>query len=145
VEGEFNTGASESRVRFSRPNKVACRELAFHVGATDFRATGLGNARCDKISLMGGAGDLTLDFTGDWGTVTRTAAEIGVGVGSVTLRLPESLGVSIRIERFLSSFDQSGFVKRGNTYYSASYDSAPTRLDLEIKAALGNIDVVWVR
>src|SRR5262249_2093370 len=67
AEAQINTGASQSRIRFSRPNRIECKAITFHVGAADFQANGLGNARCDHVSLTGGAGDLTLDFGGDWG------------------------------------------------------------------------------
>ena len=38
----YKTGASESHVRFSRPNPVECDALTFEVGAAEFTATGLG-------------------------------------------------------------------------------------------------------
>ena len=60
------------------------------------------------------------------------------------LRFPSHLGVALSLNRFLASFDASGFVKRGDTYYSENYDSAVARLDLNIEAAIGDIEVVWV-
>jgi hypothetical protein len=52
--------------------------------------------------------------------------------------------VAISIKRFLASFDRSGFVRRGDKYYSSNFDSAAAQLDLDIDAVLGDIDVVWV-
>ena len=145
AEAEINTGASESRIRFSQPNRMACRTITFHVGAVDFQANGLGNARCRHVSMTGGAGDLTLDFGGDWGDLQKMTGEMFIGVGSLTLRIPEGVGVRIQIDKFLASFDPAGFTKRGRSYYSSSYDQAKNKLDLQLKATLGNIDVVWVR
>jgi len=34
-------------------------------------------------------------------------------------------------------------VKRGDTYYTPGYDSSSRRLALDVRAALGGIDVVW--
>ena len=45
--------------------------------------------------------------------------------------------------RFLSSFDQSGFEKRGGRFYTANWDSAKVKLHVDIKAALGDVKVDW--
>ncbi len=138
------TGASSSQVRFSDPNRITCSRISFEVGAAEFRAQQLGNARCERIDLAAGAGELTLDFSGDWGSVGRARADIGVGLGSLTLRFPADLGVSVDVSRFLATFDRSGFTRRGGKYYSRNYATASTKLDLDITAALGTIDVVWL-
>ena len=144
TDAQLKMGASQTRVRFSAPNRVSCRQLTFQVGAVDFRADRLGNARCGRIELLGGAGDITVDFTGDWGKVAETVAEITVGVGGLTLRVPEGLGVAVEMTRFLSSFEQSGLQKRGDRYYSPNFDAATHRLRLDIKSAIGSVQLEWV-
>jgi hypothetical protein len=47
------------------------------------------------------------------------------------------------MSRFLSSFDNSGFVKRDDRFYSKNWETAKTRLHLDIAAALGNVEVDW--
>ena len=138
----IKTGASESRIVFSSPTTGRCDRLSFQVGAAEFHAERLGNARCRELEFVGGVGDLTLDFTGDWG-LTESTADISIGMGSLTLRLPREAGVEVEMRRFLSSFDGSGFVKRGDRYYTPNLDSAKTKLRLDIKAALGSVDVIW--
>jgi predicted membrane protein len=105
---------------------------------------GLGNARCREISLAGGAGSIVLDFTGAWTDAFRSDAEVVVGLGSLTLRLPEDLGVEVRMTRFLASFAKEGFERRGSRYVSPNYDRARAHVQLHVKAALGDIDVEWV-
>ena len=138
----YKTGASESHVRFSRPNPVECDALTFEAGAAEFTATGLGNSNCRRMGFHGGVGDVTLDFSGEW----RTSADVTVkiGIGELKLVLPRDLGVAINLNRFLTSFDRSGFTKRGGVYYSDNYASASYRLTLNIDAAFGGIDVQWV-
>jgi len=138
----YKTGASESHVRFSRPNPVDCDALTFEVGAAEFSATGLGNTNCRRMGFHGGLGDVTLDFSGAW----RTSAEanVKIGIGQLKLVLPNDLGVAITLTRFLASFDHEGFTKRGGVYYSANYGSAPYRLSLTVDAAFGGIDVQWM-
>jgi hypothetical protein len=138
-------GASESTIRVSQPNRVACRSFTMEVGAIDLKTEKLGNARCERIELKGAAGSVLLDLTGDWGAGTTSQVDIAVGLGSVTLRLPEGVGVEADVNRFLVNFDRSGLLRRGPNYYSANWDTAKTKLRITIQAAMGDIDVEWVK
>ena len=138
----YHTGASKSALRFSRPNPVDCDSLTVEAGAAQLTATGLGNANCRHVKVDGGVGVVTLDFTGKWrGSVDATA---NVAFGTLNLRLPRNLGVAITLSRFLASFDQSGFTRRGDAYYSDNYASAPYHLDLTASSAFGGIQVIWL-
>ncbi len=140
----IETGAGTSIVEFSRPTVSPCERIEIAVAAAHFTAEKLGNSNCEEIRFKGGAGELSMDFTGEWQHHGGAKATIGLGFGALTLRFPSNLGVALTISRFLASFDASGFRKRGDTYYSDGYDAAETKLELEVDAALGDIDVVWV-
>lgn len=137
-----STGASEARVRFDRPNRAEARLVRLESGAADLVVSGLGNARAQRIEFDGGVGETTLDFGGAWTRDTR--AVVKMGIGSVTLRLPRTLGVRIVKDSFLASFDGDGMVKRGDAWYSRGYERAGRKLDVEIDAAVGSIDVEWI-
>jgi predicted membrane protein len=96
------------------------------------------------MEFQGGAGRFTLDFTGEWEHEGETQASIAIGVGALTMHLPSHLGVAVTLDRFLATFDRSGFVKRGDMYYSSNYEEAAAKLKLDINAVLGDINVVWV-
>jgi hypothetical protein len=137
----YRTGASETTLRFSRPNPEQCSVLALEAGAAAFQAWALGNANCRSVRFEGGVGDVTLDFSGTWqGTID---ADLNVAIGTLTLMLPRDAGVAVRLSRFLASFDRSGFERRGGTYYTAGYESARRRLVLDVSAAFGGVNVVW--
>jgi hypothetical protein len=138
------TGASESVVAFSVPNRVACDKFSVAVGAAEILVEGLGNARCDEITVVGGAGAMTLDFTGAWQQEAMTRAVLTVGLGTVTLRLPENLGVALDLDRLFVGFEANGFTKRGDRFVSAHAEDAEPALFLHIRAALGEIRVEWV-
>ncbi len=138
----YSTGASKSVVSFSRPNRVACDSLSFQAGAAEFDAVALGNANCRHVRFEGGVGAVMLDFTGAWRS--DADARLHVAVGTLKLRLPRDLGVAITLDRFLASFDQSGFTKRGDVYYSANYATASRHLSVEVESAFGGIQVEWV-
>src|SRR4051812_43548983 len=105
---EIKTGATKSQVLFSSPTKGDCESLQFQVGAAEFRAEQLGNSRCRSFDFIGGAGDLTLDFGGDWGKMAQVTADLKVGVGTLRLELPREIGVEIQMTRFLASFANAG-------------------------------------
>ncbi|HEX9726923.1 MAG TPA: toast rack family protein [Gemmatimonadales bacterium] len=145
TNARIKTGASRTDLRFSEPNRAVCESLRIEIGAAEFVAQNLGNARCQTIRLEGGAGDWTLDFGGEWSDQVATRLVVKMGLAGLKLRLPENVGVRLDIDRFLVSMDRSGFSKRGSDYFSRNYDSARIHLDIEIDAALGNIEVDWIR
>jgi hypothetical protein len=139
---QVKTGASETHVTFDTPNRVAARRVRVDAGAAELRVTGLGNTRAPRFEFSGGMGETTLDFSGAW---TQSAtAQIDMGVGSVRLRIPRSLGVKVVRDSFLASFDASGMVRRGNAWYSRNYEQARYRLDIAVHAAVGSIEVDWI-
>jgi hypothetical protein len=143
LEGvEISTGASETHIRFDQPNRVQARRVRVEAGAAELTVTGLGNARAQRIEFEGGVGETTLDFSGGW---TRSAqVDVKVGIGSLTLRLPRGMGVRLHKESFLSSFETTGFTRRGNFWVTPSYDRAAVKIDLSVNAAMGSVDVIWI-
>lgn len=138
---EISTGASETKLSFSRPNRQVLERLDMKVGAASFRATGLGNANARRIEFGGGVGDIVLDFTGDWQADTNV--EISMGVGSLTLILPRDVGVRLNRDTFLVSFDPQGLVRRGDGYYSEGWDKAKHHLTIDVKGAFGSVNIRW--
>lgn len=139
---ELATGASDTRVRFGTPNRIQADRVHITSGAASLDVSGLGNARARRFEFEGGVGETTLDFGGAW---TRDAtATVKLGIGSVRLRVPRSLGVRVEKDSFLTSFDADGMVKRGGAYYSRNWSSAEHKLTVEINAAFGSVDIDWV-
>ena len=136
----LETGASETELSFDRPNPEQMESLEIEAGAASLRTRSLGNARFGRFRLEGGVGDVRLDFTGEW---TRDArATVEVGLGSLRLIFPEDLGVRIRRESFLASFDvPAGFVTTDDGYRTENWSSAEHRLTLDLSAALGSVRI----
>lgn len=136
----LETGASETEIEFDRPNPVPMEELRIQLGAARLEATGLGNAGATSILVEGAAGDVVLDFTGQWSR--RAEARIKMGLGSLTLRIPDDLGVRLEKSGLLSSFSGLGLEKAGDgTYRTPNWEDTEHRLDLTVDAAFGSIDV----
>jgi hypothetical protein len=140
---ELSTGASESNVDVSEPNDLDMRSASFEVGAADFTARHLGNLNARHIDVSAGVGEVTLWFNGGW--QQDASVSINMGLGSLELRFPEGLGVRLTKDSFLASLDSEGLVKRGDAYYSLDWDRADRKVTIDLDAAFGSINVVWVR
>jgi len=139
---DLETGASKTSIKVSERNPVRMSLAEISAGAAEFRAEGLGNLNADHISVDAGVGEVTLDFSGGWSGETQV--ELDMGLGALHLTFPEGLGVRIRKDSFLTSFDAEGLVKRGNAYYSSAWDNASARVDIQLDAAFGSIDINWI-
>lgn len=141
AQAAIQTGASETTLRFSSPNKVRCDRLEVSVGAAQFSALELGNSDCRSIRLEGGVGGVVVDLTGVW----KRDAEVSLSValGDITLVLPKELGVQLSLDRFLSNFNPEGFVREGRIYRSSNYATAERKLTLSLTSAVGAVRVEW--
>lgn len=133
------TGASSTHISFEESNLNRMAELTLKAGAAEFRAEKLGNARFDHLRFQGGIGDVTLDFTGAW--EQDATAVISMKLGELTLRLPSDIGVRIRRKSLLLAFDAEGFTQSGNAYETSNWETADVRLEIELDAAVGAVDV----
>ena len=138
---DLKIGASRATVRFSRPNGMRCRHAAFSAGAAQVSVFGLGNSRCDEIEFEGGMGKVLLDFSGAW--TSSAHVEVKMAMGEITLRLPRRVGIRLAMDKFLSSFESAGLVRRGDSFVSPNYDTAEHRLDLDLTTAMGGVNVEW--
>lgn len=136
----LETGASETGVSFDEPNPGVARYCTFKAGAASFEVRGLGNSGCQEVSMSGGVGALTLDFSGEWKSDIR--GSINVGLGSIEILVPPEVGVRIDRSTFLMAFDAPDFVKEdGGVWLSPNWDSADRRLNLTVSGALGGIKI----
>jgi hypothetical protein len=142
TRARISTGASKTRLRIDSPNPELCRSLELEIGAAQFEAVGLANLRTERLRVSGGVGEIVLDFTGEW--TTDMTANVEMGLGSLVLRLPRGLGVSVRKGGILAGFDSQGLTKQGDVYLSENWETAQRRLTMNLDAALGSIRVAWV-
>jgi hypothetical protein len=138
---DVETGASQTKIEFGQPNPIRAEEVELSAGAAELEVVGLGNLRAERVSFQGGVGATTLDFSGAWqGDATAT---VKMGMGSVVLRFPRSLGVRINRSSFLTSFDAEGMVRRDGSYFSENWDRSEHQLTVDVEAALGSIEIEW--
>ena len=141
---EFNTGASESRIKVSAPNREQILKAQFNVGAADFQLEQLGNLNAEDIEINAGMGSFELSLDGSW---QRDALiSIDMGIGSLELHVPEDLGFQLLKNSFLTSLDGvRNLVKEGNAYYSLNWDEADRNVTVDLDGALGSVTVRLIR
>lgn len=138
---DLSTGASETSISFAAPNPLRAERVEMKAGAAALTVLKLGNTGAKRFDFQGGVGSTTLDFGGRW--TGDAVARVQIGVGSVKLRFPRSLGIRLTKSSFLTSFDGAGLVRRGGSYYSRNWESAAHQLTVEVDAAFGAVEVEW--
>ena len=100
----------------------------------------LTNTSLPEFSLDAGIGEVNIDLSGTWRNNLR--AEIDGGIGELNLTVPSDVGVQLDVSGGLGSVDvPSSYTKDGNTYTNAAYDQAEYRLDIDVDAGMGSIEV----
>jgi hypothetical protein len=111
-------GASDVSLTFSEPNRIEMNLMRYETGASQVTLKGLANANFSILKFSGGAGNYSLDFSGN---LTRDAsASINTGLGNLTIIIPEGLRVQLTIDGNLTNINVgSNWTRQGNTYTQA--------------------------
>jgi hypothetical protein len=91
------------------------------------------------LRVEGGAGTLFVDLSGDW--KQSIDGRISGGVGTVTVRLPASVGVLVHARGGLGAVNAPGFQRDGDAYVNSAYGKSPVTLTLDIEGGIGTIDL----
>ena len=132
---EVNDGASNVDLSFSKPNQVKMSILRYATGASDVSLTGLANANFSTLTFSGGAGNYTLDFSGD--LQQDAVATIDSGFGNLTLIIPEDVNAKVTVEGAAVNINHgSGWAQNGQDY---TQKGNGTILTIIVKMAAGNL------
>jgi hypothetical protein len=107
-------------------------------GASSMTMTGLANANIqEELVFTGGAGDYTLDFSGELqGDLT---VMIDAGLGNVTVIVPAGVPAQAAFEGALTNVSpQGGWQKSGDQYTQAGEGY---KITLRIKMGAGNLEL----
>jgi hypothetical protein len=128
-------GASNVDLSFTEPNQTEMSLLRYQTGASDVKLTGLANANFSTLTFSGGAGNYTLDFSGE---LQRDAvATIEAGFGNLSLVIPEDVETTVTVEGAAVNINHdSGWSQNGQKYTQSGSGSTLTIL---VKMAAGNL------
>ncbi len=142
AELDLDAGAGDLKMRFDEPNESVMSRLSLDAGASKLEVVGIGNASPERVQIQGGVGDITLDFTGTWSH--SADVEVTAGIGALTLRLPDDVGVRVEVEGGLSSVDVSGLHRSGDAYVNDAYGEADIELDISVTTGIGQVSLIEV-
>jgi hypothetical protein len=128
-------GASHVDLSFLEPNQTEMSLLRYETGASDVKLTGLANANFSTLTFSGGAGNYTLDFSGD---LQRDAVvEIEAGLGNLSLVIPDEVDAAVTVEGAAVNISHSsGWSQNGQEYTQSG--AGPT-LTVVVKMSAGNL------
>jgi hypothetical protein len=128
-------GAANVDLSFSEPNQTEMSILRYETGASDVKLIGLANANFSTLTFSGGAGNYTLDFSGELqgdAVVTITS-----GFGNVSLVIPEDVDAVVTVEGAAMNISHgSSWSQNGQKYVQDGYGST---LTIVVKMAAGNL------
>jgi hypothetical protein len=122
-----NDGASDVEIKFSEPNKANMSLLRYETGASNVVIRGIGNASPSSVVFKCGAGNYTLDFSGE--LAQNMTVHVEAGLGNVTLVIPEGVPAQVTVTKGLSNVNTgSGWEQNGDTYSQSGSGPAITLL-----------------
>lgn len=108
-------GASDVRLSFSEPNLTEMGILRYETGASNVIVEGIGNASPSSLVFKCGAGNYTLDFSGQ--LQRNLVGHVEAGLGNVTIVIPSGVPAQVTVESGLSNISAgSGWQVNGDTY-----------------------------
>lgn len=135
TELSISDGAAEARLNFASPNPTGMSLLSYKTGASNVSLIGLGNANFASLEFDSGAGNYTLDFSGQF--QRNASVHIGTGVSNLTLIIPSGIPVQVTVDGALSNVTYgSGWDKRGNVY---SQPGTGPQLTIVVEIGAGNL------
>ena len=128
-------GASKVNLSFDQPNLTEMNLLRYETGASNVSITGLANANFASMEFSSGAGNYTLDFSGEWQRAASVTIESGVS--NLTLVIPQGIPVQLTLEGALANVTPaSGWTKTGTVYTQSGTGS---QLVIVIEMGAGNL------
>lgn len=128
-------GAADVQLAFSAPNQTEMSVFSYSTGASDVKMKGLANANFSIFDFSSGAGDYTLDFSGE---LQRDASiKIASGFSNLIIIVPEGVDALVTVESGASNINAgSGWSQSGSLYQQKG--AGPT-LTFVVEMGAGNL------
>ena len=131
-------GASDTTVRFDLPNQGKMEDFTFTTGASSARIIGLGNANFQRMTMSGGAGNYTLDFTG---TLSQDAlVDVKAGVSNFTIIIPSGMRAVVTNKGTVSNVNTQGTWLVTDESYTTLNEGLTLTINLDL--SVGNVNLI---
>jgi hypothetical protein len=141
---DFNlsAGASDVTMNFDDENDELIEGMNIESGVGRFSGLNLGNANFRQFRFEGGVGKYYLDFSGD--LQREVDVDIEVGLGVVTLVIPQPIGARLSYEQsWVSRLDcGEGFtLVDDGEYVTGNYNTASGKMNIRVESGLGSVRI----
>ncbi len=128
-------GAADVAMNFSEPNQAEMSVFKYETGASNVKMIGLANANFSLMDFSSGAGDYTLDFTGD---LKRDASiTISSGLSNMILVVPEGVNAVVTVDSGASNINAGSSWSQNGKIYTQKGEGPTLTFVIEIGA--GNV------
>ncbi len=130
-------GAASVTVDFSSANQSEMDVLDYQTGASSVSLLNLANANFGTLLFESGAGNYTLDFSGE---LKRNAnVKIQSGLSTVRLIIPEGVAAEVRFEGGLTNVSTQGDWTEDNDSYSQPGQGP--KLSITVEMGAGSLEI----
>ena len=131
-------GASETTLTFDQPNPVEMGLLAFTTGASSAKIFGLANANFNTMTFSGGAGNYTLDFSGNLSH--DASVELKAGASNLKIIVPSEMRVQVNNLSSVSVINTEGtWLLTDDTYTTLEEGFL---LTINLNLTVGNVTLI---
>jgi hypothetical protein len=135
----ISDGASKASVVFNLPNPEEMDSFTYSTGASNIDLQGLLYANFREMTFKGGAGNFSLDFSGDMTHDVKVF--IDGGLGNMTLEVPKGVNAQINVSGGLNNVSTQGtWTIEGQEYRTIGTDGP--LLKIQVNMGVGNLRLV---
>lgn len=131
-------GASQATVEFNSPNPIEMIDFSYKTGASQVKIFGIGNANTSTFSFDGGAGDYTLDFSGE--LQKDLEVKVNSGVSKIEIRVPDGVPVRVTVSGGLNNVSPRGTWSINGSVYEK--EGTGPRIDIMVDMGVGSLDLI---
>ena len=137
-----DVGLADTKLFLKKLNDIEADHVDIESGLGSVDSDHLGYLRFKRLKADVGMGDIVLDLRGFEGEGT---VEVSVGMGSAEIIVPNGVGVRVYEDSgFMSSIDIDDMEEVGKgVWESEDFDTAESKLELDLSVGMGDIDVRW--
>jgi hypothetical protein len=135
---KITQGASDTTIRFDTPNPSIIEDFSFTTGASSAKIFGLGNANFKTMTMSGGAGNYTLDFTGN--LMQDTRVDIKAGISNITIIIPAGMRAAVINKGTVSNVNTQGTWLLTNQTYTTLNEGYTLLINLDL--SVGNVNLI---
>jgi hypothetical protein len=132
---EIGDGAAKAELIFSSPNLVQMSSLEYTTGASDVSLAGLANANTTDMTFRSGAGNYTLDFSGE--LRDNMNVNIESGVSQVTVIIPRGTNAQVITDSGLMTVSTNGNWQQSGDTYQLTGDG--NTITIHVKMGAGSL------